>query len=125
MYHVKIHIHMTKAISIKIHQQNLPGCKNLYSQDPSAITNGVNRKHTAMHPALCAVKKEEGVLALILHVGRCLQVMGRSLSVIVFTSNHLNESTLGIPGWRSSLAPVFGPGRDPGDPGSNPTSGSR
>ena len=26
----------------------------------------------------------------------------------------------GIPGWRSSLAPAFGPGRDPGDPGSNP-----
>ena len=29
---------------------------------------------------------------------------------------------LGIPGWRSGLAPAFGPGRDPGDPGSNPTS---
>ena len=28
----------------------------------------------------------------------------------------------GILGWRSGLAPVFGPGRDPGDPGSNPTS---
>ena len=32
---------------------------------------------------------------------------------------------MGIPGWRSSLVPAFGPGRDPGDPGSNPTSGSR
>ncbi|XP_077762243.1 jupiter microtubule associated homolog 2 isoform X1 [Canis aureus] len=31
----------------------------------------------------------------------------------------------GIPGWRSGLAPAFGSGRDPGDPGSNPTSGSR
>ncbi|XP_077747968.1 intraflagellar transport protein 25 homolog isoform X1 [Canis aureus] len=31
----------------------------------------------------------------------------------------------GIPGWRSGLAPAFGPGRDPGDPGSNPTSGCR
>ena len=31
----------------------------------------------------------------------------------------------GIPGWRSGLAPAFGPGRDPGDPGSNPTSVSR
>ena len=30
----------------------------------------------------------------------------------------------GIPGWRSGLAPAFGPGRDPGDLGSNPTSGS-
>ncbi|CAD7691246.1 unnamed protein product [Nyctereutes procyonoides] len=30
-----------------------------------------------------------------------------------------------IPGWCSGLAPAFGPGRDPGDPGSNPTSGSR
>ena len=32
---------------------------------------------------------------------------------------------LGIPGWRSGLAPAFGPGRNPGDPGSSPTSGSR
>ena len=32
---------------------------------------------------------------------------------------------IGIPGWRSSLAPASGPGHDPGDPGSNPTSGSR
>ena len=31
---------------------------------------------------------------------------------------------LGIPGWRSGLAPAFGPGRDPGDPGTNPMSGS-
>ena len=32
---------------------------------------------------------------------------------------------LGIPGWRSGLAPAFGPGRDPGDLGSNPMSGFR
>ena len=31
----------------------------------------------------------------------------------------------GIPGWRSGLALAFGPGHDPGDPGSNPTSGAR
>ena len=31
----------------------------------------------------------------------------------------------GIPGWHSGLAPAFGPGHDPGDPGSNPTSGSQ
>ena len=37
---------------------------------------------------------------------------------------HLN-SLLGIPGWRSGLAPAFGLGCDPGDRGSNPTSGSR
>ena len=30
-----------------------------------------------------------------------------------------------IPGWHSGLAPAFGPGRDPGDPGSNPMSGSQ
>ena len=30
----------------------------------------------------------------------------------------------GIPGWRSGLAPAFGPGRNPGDSGSNPTLGS-
>ena len=35
------------------------------------------------------------------------------------------EIHIGILGWCSSLAPAFGPGRDPGDPGSNPTSGSR
>ena len=32
---------------------------------------------------------------------------------------------LGIPGWRSGLVPAFGPGREPGDPGSNPTAGSQ
>ena len=31
---------------------------------------------------------------------------------------------LGILGWCSGLAPAFGPGRDLGDPGLNPTSGS-
>ena len=31
----------------------------------------------------------------------------------------------GIPGWCSGLVPVFGPGRDPGDLGLNPTLGSR
>ncbi|KAM8949339.1 ephrin-A4 isoform 2-T2 [Lycaon pictus] len=35
------------------------------------------------------------------------------------------EAERGIPGWRRGLAPAFGPGRDSGDPGSNPTSGSR
>ena len=34
------------------------------------------------------------------------------------------EKVGGIPGWRSGLAPAFGPGRDPEDLGSNPTSGS-
>ena len=31
----------------------------------------------------------------------------------------------GIPGWCSGLAPAFGRGREPGDPGSSPTWGSR
>ena len=31
----------------------------------------------------------------------------------------------GIPGWCSGLVPAFGPGRDPGDLGSNPASGSQ
>ena len=30
----------------------------------------------------------------------------------------------GIPGWLNGLVPAFGPGRDPGGPGSSPTSGS-
>ena len=37
----------------------------------------------------------------------------------------LRIQSAGIPGWRSGLAPAFGPERDPGDPGSNPTSGFR
>ena len=37
----------------------------------------------------------------------------------------LKDLFLGIPGWRSGLAPAFGPGCDPGDPGSNPTLGSQ
>ncbi|CAD7676584.1 unnamed protein product [Nyctereutes procyonoides] len=35
-----------------------------------------------------------------------------------------DKHAMGIPGWRSGLTPAFGPGRDSGDPGSNPTSGS-
>ena len=38
---------------------------------------------------------------------------------------HEKLETHGIPEWNRGLAPAFGPGRDPGDPGSNPTSGSR
>ena len=37
----------------------------------------------------------------------------------------IKNEHMGIPGWCSGLAPAFGPGGDPGDPGSNPTSGSR
>ena len=39
--------------------------------------------------------------------------------------NQAKDQVTGIPGWRNGLAPAVGPGRDPGDPGSNPTSGSR
>ena len=32
------------------------------------------------------------------------------------TSYHVSlKQKMGIPGWRSGLAPAFGPGRDPGD----------
>ena len=44
---------------------------------------------------------------------------------ILLTSLCKGTVAYGIPGWRSGLAPAFGPGRDPGDPGSNPMSGSR
>ena len=33
----------------------------------------------------------------------------------------IETDEFGIPGWRSGLAPAFGPGHDPGDPGSSPT----
>ena len=36
----------------------------------------------------------------------------------------LRKEKDGIPGWLSGLAPVFGPGRDPGVPGLSPTLGS-
>ena len=38
--------------------------------------------------------------------------------------HHENEEKSGIPGWLSGLAPAFGPGCNPGVPGSSPTSGS-
>ena len=37
----------------------------------------------------------------------------------------MKSKYVGIPGWRSGLAPAFVPGHDPRDPGSNPTLGSR
>ena len=40
------------------------------------------------------------------------------------TGEILKQRVGGNPGWRS-LVPAFGPGRNPGDLGSNPTSGSR
>ena len=40
------------------------------------------------------------------------------------TSLLLKKGTKGIPGWLSGLAPAFGPGHDPGVPGSSPASGS-
>ena len=39
-------------------------------------------------------------------------------------TNHKRNADQGIPGWLSGLAPAFGPGRDPGVPGSSPTLGS-
>uniref|UniRef100_A0A8I3PFQ1 [histone H3]-trimethyl-L-lysine(27) demethylase n=1 Tax=Canis lupus familiaris TaxID=9615 RepID=A0A8I3PFQ1_CANLF len=48
-----------------------------------------------------------------------------SVSICSSSAEVLKACRLGIPGWRSGLAPAFGPGRDPGDPGSSPTSGSR
>uniref|UniRef100_A0A8C0LPQ8 glutaminase n=1 Tax=Canis lupus dingo TaxID=286419 RepID=A0A8C0LPQ8_CANLU len=56
--------------------------------------------------------KAEGASKLLSHPGCPQRFLNR-------------EIIFGIPGWRSGLAPAFGPGRDPGDPGSNPMSGSR
>ena len=36
----------------------------------------------------------------------------------------LDKRMTGIPGWLSGLVPAFGPGHDPGVPGSSPASGS-
>ena len=38
--------------------------------------------------------------------------------------SHKDRGAVGIPGWLSGLVPAFGPGRDPGVPGSSPTAGS-
>ena len=51
-------------------------------------------------------------------LGLCLFISGSEKKTV-------KKDDSGIPGWHSGLAPAFGPGRDPGDPGSNPTSGSR
>ena len=45
--------------------------------------------------------------------------------IIISSKEKFKSRSVGIPRWRSGLAPAFGLGRDPGDPGSNPTSGSR
>ena len=48
------------------------------------------------------------------------------ISFCDYSSDMFKKITIGgIPGWHSGLAPALGPGRDPGDLGSNPTSGSR
>ena len=47
------------------------------------------------------------------------------VNFIFWSSFGFKTKVRGIPGWRSGLVPAFGPGRDPGDPGSNPTSGTR
>ena len=49
-------------------------------------------------------------------------VMLKEFSLLFFFKIYLLE---GFPGWRSGLAPAFGPGSDPRDPGSSPTLGSR
>ena len=51
-----------------------------------------------------------------------LNLLSHPVAPSVFT---IKIRPSGNPGWRSGLAPAFGPGRDPGDPGSNPTWGSR
>ena len=55
-------------------------------------------------------------------IGQCCFKFAFFLKIYLFI--FLKERERGIPGWRSGLAPAFGPGRDPGDPGLNPTSGS-
>ena len=57
--------------------------------------------------------------------GQCLKVDFRGATKWRKKNSYVGKTKLEIPGWRSGLAPAFGPGRDPGDPGSNPTSGFR
>ena len=62
----------------------------------------------------------------------CVEILGEATVTMSDPEGKPSTEDLGdkkegeeIPGWRSGLAPAFGPGRDPGDPGSNPTSGCR
>ena len=50
---------------------------------------------------------------------------GRELRKKEKNDRRENRKKKGISGWRSGLALAFGPGHDPGDLGSNPTSGSQ
>ena len=54
-----------------------------------------------------------------------LQYSATKRHLSCFQFRLLQTKLLGIPGWRSGLVPAFGPGRDPRDTESNPTSGSR
>ena len=54
-------------------------------------------------------------------------IFSSQIPQILQFSNRLTSSNMkiwGTLGWLSSLAPAFGPGHDPGVPGSSPTSGS-
>ena len=61
---------------------------------------------------------------------QCEQTARKQIPHLSFASSKtfsprclVKDHEIGIPGWRSGIAPAFGPGRDPGDPGSNPMSG--
>ena len=46
------------------------------------------------------------------------------ISILSLDITFNQKPFLGIPGWLSGLEPAFGPGHDPGVPGSSPVSGS-
>ena len=69
-----------------------------------------------------------GMYAGIATVEKSLEMLVDTKVIFSFSFKimlQLKLSFCGIPGWCSGLVPAFGPGRDPGDPGSNPTSSSR
>ena len=93
------------------------------SYDPEIALLGIYLKDIDAPEWLNQLSIQLLILAQVMHdlrVMRWSPMSGSSLSRVC-----LRFFLPGIPGWCSGLAPAFGPGRDPGDPGSNPTSGSR
>ena len=59
-------------------------------------------------------KRASGIIISVAKINKSFvnyQLHRASLESLLLTK------TVGIPGWHSGLAPAFGPGRDPGDPG--------
>ena len=66
----------------------------------------------------------KGRTVIFKHRNASLDFAIKKTSCCTSAKTSFENRLTGIPGWHSGLVPAFGPGRDPGDPGSSPMSGS-